>query len=165
MTRGEELVQAQDYAKWMVLRIVRDEEDARDVLQTATVKALVALREGRFRGDCSLKTWFSTIAQNEAKMVLRGRLGAKGTRQFLSFDEGDGAEVEQLRSEEVSPLERVVQGEVVARVRHAIARLSPLMREEAGRWLAGDKVGADGRRKARRHHARVRLRELLSVVQ
>jgi RNA polymerase sigma-70 factor (ECF subfamily) len=51
--------------------ILRDEEDARDVVQTAYLSAFKALDS--FEGGCQLSTWLHRIVVNAALMKLRTR--------------------------------------------------------------------------------------------
>ena len=53
----------------VALRFVRDREVARDVVQSAFVKAFV--HRASFRGDARPATWFHRIVVNEAAMWLR----------------------------------------------------------------------------------------------
>jgi RNA polymerase sigma-70 factor (ECF subfamily) len=55
----------------LALKILRDPQDAEDVLQETYIKALRALPE--FEGRSSLSTWLYRIAVNEALMGLRKR--------------------------------------------------------------------------------------------
>jgi len=55
----------------LALKILRDPEDAEDVLQETYIKALKALPE--FEGRSSLSTWLYRIAVNEALMLVRKR--------------------------------------------------------------------------------------------
>jgi len=57
----------------MILRIVRDEEEARDVSQTAFLRAYEGLP--RFLLASSFKTWLYSIALNAARDSLRKRKG------------------------------------------------------------------------------------------
>ena len=49
--------------------ILRDRTEAEDVVHTAFCAAWVAM--GRFRGDSSIKTWFTRIVANRAILALR----------------------------------------------------------------------------------------------
>jgi RNA polymerase sigma-70 factor, ECF subfamily len=49
--------------------ILRDRADAEDVVHTSFCAAWIAM--GRFRGDSSMKTWFSRIVTNRALIALR----------------------------------------------------------------------------------------------
>ena len=52
-------------------RIVRNREDAEDVVQDAFFKAYIHLKH--FRGTCRFSTWLTKIAVNSALMLLRKR--------------------------------------------------------------------------------------------
>lgn len=54
-----------------LLRILKDEEEARDISQTAFIKAFEALP--RFMMASSFKTWLYSIAMNAARDLLRRR--------------------------------------------------------------------------------------------
>lgn len=53
------------------LRILRNQQDAEDAVQSAFQRALVNLE--RFREDSTFSTWLTRIAINEALMLLRQR--------------------------------------------------------------------------------------------
>jgi len=55
----------------LAIKILRDPQDAEDVLQETYIKALRALPE--FEGRSSLSTWLYRIAVNEALMLIRKR--------------------------------------------------------------------------------------------
>lgn len=55
----------------LALKILRDPQDAEDVLQETYIKAIRALPD--FEGRSSLSTWLYRIAVNEALMLLRKR--------------------------------------------------------------------------------------------
>ncbi len=69
-------------AHGIALRIVKDPEDAEDVLQESFLKAYRNLP--RFRGESSLSTWISAIVTNEAITALRRRF----SRNEISLDKG-----------------------------------------------------------------------------
>src|SRR6516165_4967011 len=52
-------------------RILRNRQDAEDVVQLAFQRALTNLH--RFREDSTFSTWITRIAMNEALMLLRRR--------------------------------------------------------------------------------------------
>lgn len=55
----------------VAMRILRNEEDARDAVQTAYLSAFRSL--DRFEGGCRLSTWLHRIVVNAALMKLRSR--------------------------------------------------------------------------------------------
>lgn len=63
----------------LALRMLGDEQDAEDVLQTTFVKVFQHLSE--FEGRSSLSTWIYRVAANEALMLLRRK------RPSISLDE------------------------------------------------------------------------------
>jgi len=65
---------------FLILRMVRQVEEADDLTQQVFLKAYKSLRG--FRGESSFKTWLSKIALNLARTALR-----KGKRIFVEFDE------------------------------------------------------------------------------
>jgi RNA polymerase sigma-70 factor (ECF subfamily) len=68
----DELVRRHGDRLWSVaLRILRDPEDAKDVLQEAVVAAYRGA--GRFRGDASVSTWLHRILVNKCLDLVRSR--------------------------------------------------------------------------------------------
>lgn len=60
--------------------MLRNQEDAEDVLQDAICKAFVNLE--RFRGSCTFSVWLTQIAINSALMLMRKRR----VRPEVSYD-------------------------------------------------------------------------------
>jgi RNA polymerase sigma-70 factor, ECF subfamily len=75
-------------------RLLRNEEDARDAVQSAFIRAFQSL--GRFREESRLSTWLHRILVNEALMKLRSRKGKEESIDDLlpSFQE-DGHQVRE----------------------------------------------------------------------
>lgn len=65
----------------VILRIVRDEDEAQSVLQETFLQAYKRL--GTFRRESKLTTWLYAIGINQARAALRK------TRRFDTFDEQD----------------------------------------------------------------------------
>ena len=59
--------------KSRIYRMLRNWEDAEDVLQDSLLRAFTHI--GQFRGECTFSTWLTGIAINLALMVLRKRQG------------------------------------------------------------------------------------------
>jgi RNA polymerase sigma-70 factor (ECF subfamily) len=95
-----------------LVRMLRDEEAARDLAQEAFVRALSGLRE--FRGDAELRTWLFRIARNLAVSRLR----RQGREQPIAPDA-------PLAARDAGGEQRAD----LARLRAAVARLSPRPRE------------------------------------
>ena len=66
---GELVSRHQQQVYHMVLRMVRNREDAEDVVQDAFVSAFEKL--GTFKGTASFRTWVISIALNRARNLLR----------------------------------------------------------------------------------------------
>ena len=75
-------------------RLLRNEEDARDAVQSAFIRAFQSL--GRFREESRLSTWLHRILVNEALMKLRSKKGTEESIDALlpSFQE-DGHQVRE----------------------------------------------------------------------
>jgi len=81
----------------LALRVLRDEESAKDAVQDAFMKAYSAL--GRFEGRSSFFTWFYRLVMNQC---LDARRRDKSGRQ-VAFEEGGGQELEPEASVELVP--------------------------------------------------------------
>jgi RNA polymerase sigma-70 factor (ECF subfamily) len=75
-------------------RLLHNEEDARDAVQSAFIRAFQSI--GRFREESRLSTWLHRILVNEALMKLRSRKGKEESIDDLlpSFQE-DGHQVRE----------------------------------------------------------------------
>lgn len=110
-------------------RICGNEEDARDVLQTAYLSAFRSL-DG-FAGSCQLSTWLHRIVVNTALMRLRSkrRKPEDSIEALLPAFQEDGHHVEQF-SDWGLPADRLLEREDERRlVRTCIARLPDNYRE------------------------------------
>ena len=177
LRRGEEpafetLVRAQTGPLLAVARrILRDEDEARDVVQEAF--ALAFQRLAGFHGDCRISTWLFRITANAALMRLR----ARRRRPEQSLDEllprfhDDGHRVIPEGDRSIPDPELATQrGELRRLVRDAIDRLperyrTVLLLRELGD-LSTEEVAAmlgitANAVKIRLHRARQALRELL----
>ena len=103
---------AYNFARWLV----RNEQDAEDIVQESFVKAFLAL--DRFRGGDS-RVWLLAIVRNTAMSLLRGRRpeAALGDAGPEPADSSEGVE------------ERLIAGERRDQVRGAIERLPAEFRE------------------------------------
>ncbi len=120
------------------LRMVRDSDDAEDVVQQTFLLAWQNIE--RFRGDSAFSTWLTRIAMNESLSMLRGR-----KRQMQELNE-----------------EVAVQGEVEG-TGFSTAQETPeeqFLREETGRLL---REGLCFVKPAYRESLRLRLEEDLSL--
>jgi RNA polymerase sigma-70 factor, ECF subfamily len=106
-------------------RIVKNQEDAEDVMQECFHKAFLHL--GAFQEKSLFSTWLTRIAMNEALMVLRRRKRAVEVSQEKSDDDAEsvaGTFVDQNPNPEQSCWQR----ERTQFLTEAINRLSPKLR-------------------------------------
>jgi RNA polymerase sigma-70 factor, ECF subfamily len=158
----DQLVQA-TYADMYTLafRLTGNEEDARDVVQDAYLRAYKGLR--RFRGDARFSTWMYRITANCASTHL-----AKRTR--ASHDElDDDSPIADLRPEH-DPQLQVAASYDRERVTRAVAELPPRLRavvvlrdiyDLSHEDIAAELGISEAAAKVRLHRARRKLRERL----
>lgn len=104
-------------------KLVRDEEEARDVVQTAYLNALRSI-DG-FEGSCQLATWLHRIVINAALMRLRShrRRPEASIEDLLPAFKEDGHHLEQF-SDWTTPADELLERkETRERVRACIDRL------------------------------------------
>jgi RNA polymerase sigma-70 factor, ECF subfamily len=151
----------------VVLRILRNHQDAEDAVQKAFQRALVNLE--RFREDSSFSTWLSRIAINEALMLLRQRRTPEPLREN-SADAAPGDGTVEIADGGATPEEILCESERRAALRQAIGRLRKNLRIVVFfRELQGLTSAETARRlgltvsavKARTFHARRVLRKHL----
>jgi RNA polymerase sigma factor (sigma-70 family) len=123
-----ELCRRHEYSiKKKIIRIVRNREDAEDVLQDATYKAFVHLY--CFRGTCPFSVWLTRIAINSALMVVRKRR----TRSELSYDSRSDQDPEWKKwdfpDRSPNPEQMYVRQQAIEQMLAAVNRLSPRYRD------------------------------------
>ena len=89
-------------------RLVRNEDDARDVLQAACLSAFRAMSE--FEGNAQLATWLHRIVVNTALMRLRSkkREPEESIEDLLPTFQADGDHVEQF-SDWAAPVDVLIE--------------------------------------------------------
>jgi RNA polymerase sigma-70 factor (ECF subfamily) len=116
----------------LALRVLRDEEAARDAVQDAFVKAYSAL--ARFEGRSSFFTWFYRLVMNQC---LDARRRDKSARE-VAFEEGGGLELEPESSVEAvpevdgvafAPAASLMRKELLEHMARAVERLPAAARE------------------------------------
>lgn len=151
------------------LKMCRDEETARDVLQEtllATVRNL-----GSFRGDSSLATWMYSVARSAcAKQRRRSKFAPAAHEPLETAAEDAGAAAEQ---EDERPDRSAERAQLRQKLQEAIGSLDPmygqviLLRDVEG-LSAAETAGALELSveavKTRLHRARARVREVLAPV-
>lgn len=147
------------------LRMCRDTEDARDVLQDTLLAFARGVRE--FRGGSALSTWLFTVARSFCIKKRRKRRGAPGDLQPLD------AAARQVPAPGHAADDAIASKEVEQALERAIAALEPnyrevlLLRDVEGLTAAevakvtGVSVQAV---KSRLHRARLAVRQQLAPV-
>lgn len=113
----------------LALRMVGNEEDARDMAQEAFIRAFNSL--GSFRGESKFSVWLYRLTSNICIDFLRGR--AKRRTVSLSWEDEDGEEGElEIPDERFSPEARLERTELRESVhRGAGAALARIPRDPA----------------------------------
>ena len=151
----------------LALRMVGNEEDARDMAQEAFIRAFNSLAS--FRGESKFSVWLYRLTSNICIDFLRGR--ATRRTVSLSWEDEDGEEGElEIPDERFSPEARLERTELRESVRRGLDQLTPeyreilLLREING--LSYDEIGRalgleEGTVKSRIFRARKKLSEFL----
>jgi RNA polymerase sigma-70 factor, ECF subfamily len=155
-------------------RLVRNEEDARDVVQEAFLHAFRGVDD--FRADAQLSTWLHRIVVNGALMRLRS--ASRRPEGFLddllpAFDD-TGHHAEAVRPLETTAEDAIASREVRQRVRACVERLPAPYRaiivlrdfEELSTSEAASALGiSENAAKIRLHRARQALATLLRAAE
>lgn len=99
----------------VVARRLGDREDARDAVQEILARTLAAIRQNRIPPDLALDAYAYGIARHVIADALRRR-----TRERLR-----SGDVDRLRTDDPSPLDRLVRKEELAELCDALGELSP----------------------------------------
>lgn len=153
----------------LALKMLRDPQDAEDVLQEAFLKAYQGL--SGFDGRAQLSTWLYRIVVNEALMHLRRRAPETVSVEAPSDTEDDEGPLE-IVDWCCLPEEELLSAEARQVMEEAIQQLPPtlrvvfLLRDVEGlstREVAEALELSEGAVKVRLSRARARLRELLTA--
>ena len=123
----EELVRRYDRRVLrLALRIVRSEEEARDVYQEVFLRVFRTI--GRFRHECRFETWLFRIVTNVCldhlrRVAARGEVSTEGPAGGM-VSGGAGALVPDERPDH-DPERSLARGELRRRIMAALAGLSP----------------------------------------
>ena len=104
----------------LVVRFVRDPQEAQDVAQEAFIKAYRAL--ANFRGDSAFYTWLYRIAINTAKNYLVSR-GRRPPDSDVAADEAEFFEGEHALKDIDSPERLLLRDEIEATVQRTLQQL------------------------------------------
>jgi RNA polymerase sigma-70 factor (ECF subfamily) len=150
-----------------VVRVVGSDEDARDVVQDAFVRAFEAL--DTFQGQAAFYTWLYRIAMNQAISLRRRK---RPVASVEAMHDCCGEEPVE-RSAEADPIARVERDEMGGHVQAALGLLSDehrsvlVLREVEGQsyeQIAAVLACPVGTVRSRLFRARMELRELLEPV-
>jgi RNA polymerase sigma-70 factor (ECF subfamily) len=152
------------------LKMCRDPEDAKDVLQETLLAVARTVKD--FRGASSVSTWLYTIARSFCIKKRRRSKFAPAEEESLEAS-GPGEEALQVVEPSRGPEDELAGRQVEAALEEAIARLDPMYREvlvlrdvegltapEVGE-IMGLTVEAV---KSRLHRARVAVREAIGPL-
>lgn len=151
----------------LALRMVGNEEDARDLSQEAFIRAFNSL--SGFRGDSRFSVWLYRLATNICIDFLRSRGKRRASSLNYETDDGDEGETE-LPDERFSPETVLTRRELYASVNRGLESLSPeyraiiVLREVNG--LSYEEIGRtlkleEGTVKSRLFRARKKLSAFL----
>ena len=119
-----------------ILRMTGNREDAEDVLQEATIKALIHLNG--FEGRSTFSTWLTQIAINAALMIRRKRTSRPEQSIEIVGDSGSSAGGIQVADRSPSAEDQLHRDERDHQIRRAIERLPPILRTSLELQLAED---------------------------
>jgi RNA polymerase sigma-70 factor, ECF subfamily len=109
--------------KRRIRRIVRNCEDAEDVLQETLMSAFRHL--AGFRAKCSFRTWIMTIATNNSLMLLRKRRNHSETGFGLVTAEGKEVEIFQISDPMPNPEQVYAKQQASQKLYQAVRMLPP----------------------------------------
>jgi RNA polymerase sigma-70 factor, ECF subfamily len=107
--------------KRRIRRIVRNREDAEDVLQDTLIRAFSKI--AGFRAQCSFRTWIMMIATNSALMLLRKRRNHPETGFGLITADGKEFEILQVSDPLPNPEQTYAERQAIHRVSQAVKML------------------------------------------
>lgn len=111
----------------LALRMVGNEEDARDMAQEAFIRAFSSLTG--FRGDSKFSVWLYRLTSNICIDFLRSRAKKRTVSMTWTDDEGDDAGELEIPDERFSPEEQFDRTSIRESVQHGLDSLSPQYRE------------------------------------
>ena len=152
----------------LALRMLRDPDDAREILQETFLKVYDNLE--KFRGEAQMSTWIYRIAMNEALMRIRKDKHRPRSLEIVDED-GESREVD-VADWKPRPVDRALTSELGGELDRAVALLPEDYR---GAFLLRDIEGLSNEQiakamklsvpavKSRIHRARVFLRNELAT--
>jgi len=118
-----------------VIRIVKNHEDAEDVLQEVCLRSFINIQ--RFDGRSKIYTWITRIAINTALMTLR-RKRARQRWPMVTLADADGWRPLDIPDESIDIEESCAKNERAVLLRKAISSLSPTLKTAIEMYLSQD---------------------------
>src|SRR5260370_34983930 len=126
MAFGELCLRYTGMLKQRIFRIVRNREDAEDVLQETLLRAYRHL--DTFRGTCRVSTWMMKIGINQALGLLRKRRSMPEILLEQGSDNGQRFALPGFRDPRLNPEQRYIVDQALDKLRSAIHHLPPRTR-------------------------------------
>ena len=111
----------------LALRMVGNEEDARDLAQDAFIRAFSSL--SGFRGDSKFSVWLYRLTSNICIDFLRSRAKKRTVSMTWTDDEGDDAGELEIPDERFSPEAQLERTSMRESVQRGLESLSPQYRQ------------------------------------
>ncbi len=105
----------------LVLRLVKDPDEAADVVQETFIRAYKAL--AAFRGESAFYTWLYRIAVNTAKNQLLGAQRRPVTESLESEEEGEQRDVPTRLRDYATPEQHLLKEQVMQTIRQTLDNL------------------------------------------
>jgi RNA polymerase sigma-70 factor, ECF subfamily len=121
MAFGELCLRYTGMLKQRIFRIVRNREDAEDVLQETLLRAYRHL--DTFRGTCRVSTWMMKIGINTSLMILRKRRSMPEVISEQVFEDGLRFESPEFRDPGLNPEQRYIADQTIDKLRSIMRRL------------------------------------------
>ncbi len=155
--------------KKMILRIVRNQEDAEDALQDTLLRAYTHLTS--FRRSCKFSTWLTTIGVNSALMIMRKRRVRREAYASTSSLDTGTVEPQAFVDRSPGPEGIFLKQQAILIVRREVEKLQPRLRSVVNHYYGSEcsleeTAKAEdislGAAKSRLVRGRVRLRSSLA---
>ncbi len=118
---GELCLRYTGMLKQRIFRIVRNREDAEDVLQETLLSAYRHL--DTFRGTCGVSTWMMKIGINTSLMILRKRRSMPEVISEQVSEDGQRFESPEFRDPGLNPEQRYIADQTIDTLRSIMRRL------------------------------------------
>ena len=118
---GELCLRYTGMLKQKIFGIVRNREDAEDVLQETLLSAYRHL--DTFRGTCRVSTWIVKIGINRSLMILRKRRSMPEVISEQVFEDGQRFESPEFRDPGLNPEQRYIADQRIDKLRSVMRRL------------------------------------------